>query len=239
MKPGTFLARPAPTVKTRRGVSLIFALLALVALSLAAIALVRSVDTGTVVLGNLGFKQEVTASADQVTQQAVTWLKSNGAALTANGAKDSGYYAAYVNDLDPTGRHSEASTRALIDWDRNGCKSVPEGKCTVYPADIKVTDPSKGLKGLEDKTAQYVIIRLCSTEGATDATGNTCMAASTVVTGSTEGASGKRGEINYTDSTRLKDSNTETTSASAYYRIIVRVIGARSTASFTETIVHF
>ena len=44
-------------LRRQRGVSLIFALMALAVISLAAVALVRSVDTTSLVIGNLGFKQ--------------------------------------------------------------------------------------------------------------------------------------------------------------------------------------
>ena len=53
------LRRP-PSRTAQRGVSLLFALMALAAMLLAAVALVRSVDSGALVLGNLGFKQEAT-----------------------------------------------------------------------------------------------------------------------------------------------------------------------------------
>ncbi len=57
--------------------SLIFALLTLVALSLAAVALVRSVDTSTTVIGNLGFKQDSTFYAGQAAEEAIAWLNAN------------------------------------------------------------------------------------------------------------------------------------------------------------------
>ena len=44
---------------TQRGLVLFFALIALVAMSLAALALVRSVDTSTLISGNLAFRQAV------------------------------------------------------------------------------------------------------------------------------------------------------------------------------------
>ena len=49
----------------QRGMSLVFALLALAALSLAGIALVRSVNTSSLVIGNLGFKQGATAAGSR------------------------------------------------------------------------------------------------------------------------------------------------------------------------------
>ena len=55
----TFAHLPVRTASPGRqaGASLLFALITLVALALAATALVRSVDTGAIVLGNLGSKK--------------------------------------------------------------------------------------------------------------------------------------------------------------------------------------
>ena len=50
---------------------------------------------------------------------------------------------------------------------------------------------------------------------------------------STGNTAAKRGELNYTDSARFAGGS------GPYYRIVVRVLGARNTASYTETIVHF
>ncbi len=52
----------------QRGVSLVFALMALVVISLGAVAIVRSVDTGALVIGNLGFKQDATSAAAQAAE---------------------------------------------------------------------------------------------------------------------------------------------------------------------------
>lgn len=63
----------------QRGVVLFFALIALVVMSLAAVALIRSVDTSTMIAGNLAFKQSATASGD-------SGLEAGVAALTATQA---------------------------------------------------------------------------------------------------------------------------------------------------------
>ncbi len=56
-----------PIVPTRRsaqrGVSLVFSLITLVALSLAAVALIRSFATGATILRNLSFEQDTLLSA--------------------------------------------------------------------------------------------------------------------------------------------------------------------------------
>lgn len=61
----------------QRGVVLFIALIALVVMSLAAVALVRSVDTSTIIAGNLAFKQSATSSADSGLESAITWLAAS------------------------------------------------------------------------------------------------------------------------------------------------------------------
>lgn len=68
----------------QRGVSLFFALVALLAMSLAAVALIRSVDTSTVIAGNLAFKQAATTSGDTGLENALAWLNTTQAANSAN-----------------------------------------------------------------------------------------------------------------------------------------------------------
>lgn len=48
----------------QKGISLFLALIALVVLSLGAISLFRSVDTGSLVSGNITFKQSAIGSSD-------------------------------------------------------------------------------------------------------------------------------------------------------------------------------
>jgi len=63
----------------QRGVVLFFALIALVVMSLAAVALIRSVDTSTLIAGNLAFKQAATTSADNGVESAITVLAATEA----------------------------------------------------------------------------------------------------------------------------------------------------------------
>lgn len=74
-----------PALVGQHGVVLFIALIALVAMSLAAVALVRSVDTSTIIAGNLAFKQSATTSGDRGLESAITWL---AATSTANAAID-------------------------------------------------------------------------------------------------------------------------------------------------------
>ena len=67
----------APRRERQRGVVLFIALIVLVAMALAGIALVRSVDTGILVAGNIAFKQGATNAGDQGLEAARTWLVTN------------------------------------------------------------------------------------------------------------------------------------------------------------------
>lgn len=67
----------------QRGVVLFFALIALVVMSLAAVALIRSVDTSTLIAGNLAFKQSATSTGDTGAEAAINWLSATQLANTA------------------------------------------------------------------------------------------------------------------------------------------------------------
>lgn len=223
----------SPGVRRQRGVSLLFALLTLVVMLLSTLALVRSVDSGTMVLGNIGFKQDATAAADQATRQAAGWLSANAASLNID-VVDKGYYASNkqfaadgtaLGPLDVTGRQAAGTaTRQLVNWDADECLYAPTGSfstCTIG---------AQSAGTINGNTASYVIFRLCSKAGNFASDGS--IVCSKPVT-STSGGATKRGELNYIETTRLAGV------AGPYYRIVVRVKGARDTVSFTETIVHF
>lgn len=203
-----------------RGVSLLFALLSLAALSLATVALVRSVDTSSVVMGNLSFKQDATAVADRAAKQAITDLNNAlpGSLNTDNGA---GYYATAYENLDVTGQQM-TGVRKLIDWDDNHCEYAPgtaEADCTVMPAAERTFNENK---------VRWVVFRLCDAVGDPNATTTSC--ARPLTSSSSQAA--KRGKLDYSDYERF------TNVSGVYYRIVVRVIGPRNTTSFVETIVH-
>jgi type II secretory pathway pseudopilin PulG len=212
------------------GMSLLYAMLTLVVLSFAAVALVRSVDTGTLVLGNLGFKQDATAAGDQATRVALQWLNDNPSLLNADSPAN-GYYASSLGNLDVTGSQSKLNTRALINWNNDGCAyasadSYVSGGCVTVPNSTPVL--------VGGNTARYVILRLCSDIGAPDTTTasggtNTCLK----TTSSATSSGGENGLLDY------KHQRIPPSGASLNYRIVVQVQGARNTTSYTETIVHF
>ncbi len=212
-------------IARQRGSALIYALMALVALMLAGVALVRSVDTGSKVLGNLGFKQDATAAADKATAAAIASL----AGIDLNSNLVTGvYYATSLDGLDITGQQVQPgaanyATRPVVNWDIDNCAyAPPTAVCAVKPSHPPIAIDA-------NTSARYFITRLCLTPGDPTAAGNTCQRPLR----SSTSAAPPKGSIDYADYERFQ------AAVGPYYRIVVRVVGARGTTSFTETIVHF
>lgn len=211
----------APRKGAQHGMSLLFALLALVSMMLAAVALVRSIDSGSMVLGNLAFKQDATAAADRAAEAAVAWLRATTLDLTADQA---GYYSTSQDALDPTGQVTSATNKlAVVNWgDADSCSCVAAGTCSTC-----TRVPSNEVTYNQIKT-RYLITRLCPSAAAAGA-GNACAQVVTTGSGTATGMGGRA----YGDNQVLKEK-----AYSPYYRVVVRAVGPRNTVSFTETIVR-
>lgn len=201
----------------QRGVSMLFALLALVVLSFAAVALVRSVDTGVMVQGNLGFKQDGLAASATGAERAMAWLatKTGGLALENDGGGEagSGYYATTKGDLDVTGSRSSSSSVVGVKWD-----TTCEATSCIDPH--TETDPVNGNK------VQWVITRLCQSPGGV--TGNNCV----IPSSASIYDAAERGEV-------TPEGRFTITGGTPYFRIVVRTTGPRNTVSYSEALVHF
>jgi Tfp pilus assembly protein PilX len=137
--------------RKQRGIVLFFALVALLVLSLAAVALIRMVDTSAIIAGNLAFKQAATNSGDTGIDAAITWMAGVQAAqTTVNVLTDanhtfnldnaaSGYYSSV---------HDEPSDPAYINL-------FADATWTNASSALVGTDPNTG------NTIRYIIQRLC------------------------------------------------------------------------------
>lgn len=202
----------------QQGVVLFIALIVLVAMTLAGIGLVRSVDTGNLVAGNMAFKQGATLAADAGSEAAISWLTPlNGSIVLYTNNAATGYYATSQSTLDPTNRNSTATTPA-VDWEDNNCSGLTFSVCVKPAPAISVGDNS----------VSYIIHRLCLAESDPNSAGNTC-----VTYQSSSSTSPKRGEIKYGDDKRFEPL------PGPYYRIVSRVKGPRNTVSFVEAMIHF
>lgn len=214
------------TPPAQRGLSLIFSLLALVAMTLGAVALVRSVDTGVLALGNMAFRQAGVASATRATEDAIEWLSKNinEVALEAD-LPSSGYYASSIENLDASGRAAGSGVvSSRVDWESNGCKidGVDE------PHDTCISPSSAKTYGADE--VRYVITRLCPSAGK--AVNLPCaqppIPGRALVSDRGGGGVGPGG-----------NRSAAKAELSPYFRVLVRASGPRGTVSFTETLVHF
>lgn len=90
-----------PTARAQQGVVLFISLIVLVAMSLAGIALMRSVDTGVLVAGNLAFKQASLQSSHQAIATASTWLSANSAGTGLHNSNPGQGYFSSTPTTDP------------------------------------------------------------------------------------------------------------------------------------------
>ena len=128
----------------QRGVVLMIALIVLVAMTLAGIALMRSVDTTTIIAGNLAFQQSATNYGDGGTEIAVTWLQNanTGATLQAD-ILAQGYAASRQDPV--AGQSWDAFWTSVL---------VPAGQVVTLAQDATTGN-----------TVAYAIQRLCNQAG--------------------------------------------------------------------------
>ena len=94
MTANTIRTRPRHRPSRQRGViSTVIAIIVLLITLMAAVALMRSVDTGSSVAGRLGFKQQVTQEAELAYQDAVSSAASYLGQAGEADKSDIGYYA--------------------------------------------------------------------------------------------------------------------------------------------------
>jgi type IV pilus assembly protein PilX len=95
------LTRPLPRGPRRQqGVVLFIALIVLVAMSLAGVAMIRSVDTSLGIAGNLSFKQATMQASDKGVQEAVAWINGASATTLQNSNAAVGYSSSIATEPD-------------------------------------------------------------------------------------------------------------------------------------------
>jgi type IV pilus assembly protein PilX len=193
---------------TQQGVILFVALIVLVAMSLAGIAMMRSVDTNVLVAGNLAYRQGATAAGDWGIEAARKYLRDqlvgNPAALDLD-SPSNGYYASWQTNVDLYGK--TASTTDDFNWSGAG---------------VLVGTDAGG------NEVRYIVQRICRQQGSgTSATAACIKTASTTTSGTVEGST--MGAVQY-GTGQLPPPLT------IFYRVTVRVAGPRNTQSFVQAV---
>jgi type IV pilus assembly protein PilX len=145
-----FVRHDATRVR-QRGVVLFIALIVMVALSLAAIALIRSVDTTNTVLGNLGFRQASILPANMAVEKAAAALFSDADILGAVRIPDHAVSALGENYF---------ANRLGTD-DARGVPGLLQKKSAFDGAGLQTLHDAK-----THTDVRYVIERMCAGPGA-------------------------------------------------------------------------
>lgn len=171
-KPRVRVARAA----SQSGVVLVIMLIVLVAMTLAAVSMVRSVDTTNLIAGNLSFQQAATHSGDSGIEVASSWLSANAAGDILNDNDISNGYAANGLLLGPNLTASPPQT-----WNDYWVNTLAARAVAGTQADAA------------GNTVSYVIDRLCNNTGSVSS-GASCVGSPTVTlaSGNIEEASEKQ-----------------------------------------------
>ena len=208
----------------QRGLVLLISLIVLVVITLAALALMRSVDTATLVAGNISFQQSATMSGDSGIEAAV-------AELIASSASAASPPVPYdLNGISYAGNAIPGATNGYLANGLNAQYYQPDPlvlnrdtwpEFWTYLAGLGLVRTLAA--DASGNTVSYVIHRLCSTTGSPQAAGMSC---ATSVTGGGNSSSSKgAGVVALLGSTQV------------YYRITTRTQGPRGTASFVQAVV--
>lgn len=138
---GKYINSASPA-KHQRGVVLFIALIALVAMTLAGIALMRSVDTANVIAGNFAFKESALHATDRGTELAITALPaliSNAGTTQVNNQ----YYP--VKQSEVVGMPGMPAT---VDWSAVTSTSIPNTGNSVQYVVERLCDPVLNASGV-------------------------------------------------------------------------------------------
>lgn len=215
-------ARGAVTVQRQRGASLFIALVALVLMTIAGFSLMRSVDTGNVIAGNMAFREVTVQAADLGIEAAAAYLN-----VTVSPSPDAnlpnGCTVASVDtstDPDTVTLGTCLYSSRLLPEDDNGVPYVNWASANI---------PETNTNGVSYK---FVVERLCDPSLAT----------------LTVGQAAKYLQVLDKCVSSVLDPGLSSSGGSAYgggsvskitpihYRVTVRTSGPRNTVSFVQTL---
>lgn len=208
-RPGTAYRLSVVRSGYQRGVVLFVALIALVTLMLAAVGLTRSVDTTTVIAGNLAFRQAATSSADASAERASTWIRQIESSELKAGRNPTNPLFALNTTKAVAGYYSNADDAAL--------PLLTEATWADGVASPEVEDASG------NKT-RYIIQRMCRSANQ-PATEENCLFNS-------GGVTTNRKVI------PIPKCCGGTPQGSPMYRVTVRVVGPKNTISYVQAFIE-
>ena len=200
----------------QQGLVLFVALIALMVMSLAAVVLVRSVDTSTVIAGNLAFKQAATAAADAGVAAAIPWMVT---IQIAQGSKDPWVDVTHAFNQDAAASGYYTSISSPVDL-----RAASTWTATTSRAGSGANFSSAGLDSSTGNTVRYIIQRMCREPNKVLSVANCLFSDASVANGS------KRGRLSYEAGLGSGAAN----AGNPIYRITARVIGPKNSVSYIQ-----
>jgi type IV pilus assembly protein PilX len=201
------------TIGRQRGVVLFIALIVMVAMSLAAIALIRSVDTTNILIGNLAFRQSSILPANMAVEEAAAALFPEAAPTGVPAIADTtadlpaeNYFASWQNSDDARGVPTLLQTRT---------------NAAALTKTLDAQDNSNANVAVANRTVvRYMIERMCLAAGPAKASNCDMM------------------PPKQNPGTTVHDESTATLSPIPFYRVTIRVDGPQNTASFLQAMLR-
>jgi Tfp pilus assembly protein PilX len=201
-----------PTPRSQRGTMLIIALIVLVAMTLAGIATMRSVDTATLMAGNIAFRQSALNAVDQGLQAGYALIGTVNADLT----KDSTQWTAPAIGFYSSAPTTEPNWSDPAVWNN---------------ADRPAVKLNGGAQDAAGNVVWFIAERLClkpnckaleKCDGVVNLCGSTPSA----------GTLSKEGEDNFRVTGKLN------AIPQPHYRITARAVGPRNSVTIVQTLVR-
>lgn len=207
------------------------ALIALVAMTLAGVALVRSIDTNALIAGNLAFRQSATLSAEQGIESALVTLQGMSVSQKERDQEGRGYYSTMQDaglvdgkGIDYTGNRT-ASTEDNIQW-QDQAGTTQEGAVTPF------CSPNLDAAG---NRICYTIHRQCKNPGASTDTGQECIF-ECASAGNKSGKGGDMVSATY-DFLKSKAGTDECEKRLLFYKVTVHAASPRGNNSLVQVFV--
>ena len=204
------------------GMAMVIVLLALMLMAFASVALLRSSDTATQIIGNLGFQKNGVGQADGALKLAEDWISAHGSGGTLfSDDAANGYYATSADNCDLTGNSTPSDSTDDVNWD-----ATSHAGCSVVALHVTPVGLATGY------SAAYVINRLCNAPGdpgsltADDGyTRMTCARANIETLDGSTRDSAAYGQTPLSGGTQY------------YYRVTARIVGPRNSVRYIQTLV--
>jgi type IV pilus assembly protein PilX len=196
------------------GFVLFIALIALVVMSLAAVALIRSVDTNSQVTANLAYRQSATLSSSYGLEAVAQTIGKKAKGYEISDDATNGFYASC--DKFDTNSTTNLCGGEKLTLDASW---VP-GTKSAYADNLPGITAGKDAYG---NTVQYIVERMCKSTGTGDK--DRCMLT---------GASSDNSSHVSTGSATGGKSNPNETVDQPIYRITVRIAGPKNTANYIQ-----